>query len=144
MKQIEEIDMQVLKPMTTSVIVTLLSTTFWVQANAQTVDPAGMPMDPAVMQNMMQMRQQQMQSGQGGMPMMGGGNNMMMDPAIRQNMMQMHQQKMGSGMHGGMKNPQMMQNMMQMRQQHMNKMEQRLDRIESKLNELLDLQRKGG
>ena len=171
--------MKLLKIVTSTAIVCILSTTFWVEAFAQTNDQASAPMDPLMMQNMMQMRQQQMQRGQGsgnnynmmdpvmmqnmmrhrqqmyqgqgrGMPMMDGVNNpLMMDPLMRQNMMQKHQLKMaqdqmtgmgklGNHQGGGMMKPQMMQ----MKRDHMNKMEQRLGRIESLLSELVELQRK--
>lgn len=120
----------------------------------------GMNMDPAMMQQMMQMRQQRMAQGQGG-PMMGGGNGMNMDPAMMQRMMQMRQQRMGQGgsmggpmsgmgqpggahhgtSAGGMMNPQMKQMMMRMRQQHMAELNARLDRIESKLDQLLSRQK---
>lgn len=98
-----------------------------------------MMMDPVMRENMMKMRQQRMAEGQY-MPMMGQGNyGMMMDPTMRENMRQYSQQ--GNGMQGGMMNPQMMQNMMQMRQQHMNQIQQRLDKIESMLAELLEMQK---
>ncbi len=165
--------MKLLKLVTTGVVVGMLSTAVLAQAPDGQTPPAmpngmpggmqggmpmgnnGLPMDPAMMQQMRQMRLQRMAQGQGD-PMMGGGNNgMMMDPAMMQQMMQMRQQQMGQGggmgkpcghhpgegMKGGMMNPQMMQNMMKMRQQHMADLNNRLDRIESKLDQLLSRQK---
>lgn len=101
-----------------------------------------MKKDPAMMDNMMRMRQQQMWQGsgpQGRMPMMGGGSyERMMDPVMRKNMMQMRQQKMMKMRQGGMMNPEMMKK----RQQHMQTMEQRLSNIEKLLTELVELQKK--
>lgn len=77
------------------------------------------------------MRHQRMTQG-GSMPMMGGGNSeMMMDPVMKENMIQVRQQKMSLGMQGSMMNPQMMQ----MRQQRMSRMEQKLENIESLLQQ---------
>lgn len=52
--------MKLSKIVTTSAIVSILSTSLWVQAQAQTNDQASAPMDSLMMQNMMQMRQQHM------------------------------------------------------------------------------------
>ena len=168
--------MKIVNNFTTTAIALLISTSVWADENAQSsVTPGAMdnsaPMDPVMMQNMMKMRQQQMNQG-GNMPMMHGGNNQMMDPVMMQNMMRMRQQQMnqrggmpmmgGGGNHSMMMDPAMRQNMMamrqhkmgqgqhrgmmnaqmmQMKQQHMQKMDQRLSNIESMLTELLQRQK---
>lgn len=148
--------MSLRKILAASAIISILSTSFWVDAIAQTQNqpPApvsmqgGAPMDPLMMQNMMQMRQQQMRQGQPGrMPMMGGGSHgMMMDPVMRRNMMRWRQQQMRQGHPGNMpmmgagNNPMMMDPTM--RQQHMAEMKQHLSNIETLLTELVELQKK--
>ena len=127
--------MQILSTLTTSAVALLISSSVWaqsgVQGSGQSTMPNGAPMDPVMMQNMINMRQQQMQQdSQAGRPVMGGANDSrMMDPVMMQNMMRMRQQQMGQGanmpMMGGagnremMMDPMMRQNMMEKRQQMM-------------------------
>jgi hypothetical protein len=130
---------------TMTAVALLLSCGVWADNTGQVMDAASAQdgptmnqhmMDPVMMQNMMQMRQQRMaecraRHQQGG-PMMDR-NCMMMDPVMRENMMKMRQQRMSQGQGGmpmmGENNPRMMdpvmrENMMQMRQQRMEKARQ--------------------
>lgn len=167
--------MKLFNIMTAAAILGLLSSAVLAQADSQAggtaatpaqqgIQDAG-PMDPVMMQNMMQMRQQRMQQS-GDMPMWGPGCHNMMDPDRCSRMMQMRQQQqqMGQPPRGGMPMiyPDMQNNMMQMRhqrmmqmkqggmnpeimrmrQQHMQTMEQRLTNIEKLLSELVELQKK--
>ena len=145
--------------LTTAAIALVISSTGWAQGYPQNMDPAmmqeymrnsdarnqqmmqqmrqqrmqnGMQMNPEMMQNMMQMRQQNM--GQGGMPMMGGNEGMMMHP----NMMQPGDQKGEHCQHDGKKGHEMKHNK-HLKQQHMANVEQRLQNIEARLDELVEL-----
>ena len=166
--------MKLLNIMTAAAILSLLSTAVLAQADSQAGDTAATPaqqgvqdagpMDPVMMQNMMQMRQQRMQQS-GDMPMGGPGCHNMMNPDRCKRMMQMRQQQMGQAPRGGvpMMDPEMQNKMMRMRyqrmmkkkqggmmnpemmrmrQQHMQTMEQRLTNIEKLLSELVELQKK--
>ena len=163
--------MKILSRLTTAAFALMISSTAWAQGYPQNMDPAmmqeymrnsevrnqqmmqqmeqqrmqngvqnGMPMmDPIMRQNMMQMRQQNM--GQGGMPMMGGNKEMMMDPMMRQNMMQQNAQKGEHCQHDGKMNHGMKHNK-HMKQKHMANVEQRLQSIEARLDELVELMKK--
>jgi hypothetical protein len=130
--------MKTLKNLILSSVVIAVSST----VVAQGMDPSMMQQYPGGM-TPDQMQQQRMQNG---MPMGGPGmmqmhqqNMPMMDPVMRKNMMQYRHGYMGN--QDGMMNHQNMQGMMQMRQQHMRQMEQRLDKIEAMLTELLEIQK---
>jgi len=117
--------MKTIKSLIFSTVVVAVSST----AGAQGMDPSMMQQYSGGMtpQQMQQMQQQRMQNG---MPMGGQG------------MMPMQQRHGCMAGQGGMMNHQKMQGMMQMRQQHMSQMEQRLDKIEAMLAELLQLQKR--
>jgi len=84
------------------------------------------------------------------MPMMNQEGGMMMSPEMKQQIKEsgatsseMMKQMMASGQHQNMPmmDHQAMQKMMQMRMQHMVKMEQHLEKIESLLAQLLEVQK---
>lgn len=110
------------------------------QQHMQQIQAGNMPMmegcnhmmkDPAMQDNMSQMRQQRMWQGAGPQEKMSK-----MNPEMRQ-YMQMRQKKMKN-----MRQRSMRLEMMRMRQQHMQTMEQRLTNIEKLLSELVELQKK--
>ncbi len=135
-------EMKTIKSLILSTVVIAISSA----VGAQGMDPSMMQQYPGGMtpQQIQQMQQQRMQNGmpmgdpgtmpmyQQNMPMMDSQRNqMMMDPVMRKNMMQYRQACMSG--QGGMMHHQMMQ--------HMTQMEQRLDKIEAMLAELIKLQK---
>ncbi len=115
----------------TFILTCLVTASLPIASQAQ-MGPGMMPegqMDPETREQMMQRRQwmmqrrQQMMEQGGGMGMMHGGPGMM------------HRGP-------GMKNPEMMQQMRERHMAHMRSMEQRLERIESLLQQLVDQQQK--
>ena len=139
--------MNKLKSLPIATIVMLLSSAAGAATDSESQTPSDMPVMNQE-QNSMMMTPEMMAAGQHqNMPMMNPQMmHMMMHGMSEMGHAHGHAQAHGRNcdmpmMNGGKENMMMNPQMMQMRMQHMNKMEQRLENIESLLSQLVELQK---